>query len=219
MMNKQGSGAEKRIYKDQDEVIFTFVNCLRSECSDIHGLNLLKWEAVPTGSLSTEACKEENEPIDYAGVKTLEQIDDTSVLLKKRGFAIGTYCKERGLQEGNIYQMSGRTTEGAIVLVQWTLDKKPATETVTVQLADFLKGWVVHSSQLPTILPLPEKLPDPANNKMIMDELTRFAVFKTLKEFEQPRNRNLKFKYMQFPNAITADAGCSLYKSIATKSS
>ena len=218
MMGKQSQGAEKKQYKDQNEIVYNFVNSLRSECSDTHGLKLLHWADVPCGSLKKEEKEEKEEasqPIDDVGVRTLKEQDDTSVLLKKRGFVIGAYCKERGVQEGKIYQISGRTAEGSIVLVQWTLDRKPATETVTVALADFLKGWVVHSSQLPTILPLPEKLPDPAKSKVIWDEFSRFVVFKTLKEFEQVRNRDLKFKYMQFPNAIMADAGCSLYKLIA----
>ena len=133
----------------------------------------------------------------HIAMKRFNEWDDPVLIFNERGFKVGQYVKEKGVDSQDVYQIKGMTD----VVELWLFDVFGIREKkVCFTLPQFLVSWNTYNVKLP------EKLPHPKagkyHDKVLSDEL-RVEAFKVLLQHERDADKR-PLLYMTNPSVVVA---------------
>ena len=200
LVSKEQSGSQKKVYKDSDEIVSAFVNCVRAEVDD-DAVDLGQWTEIPVVPVGHQSASAPSKgKVD--GVLSLQELEDPKRILDQSNFEVGGYVKEKAVEGGSdVYKVIAQNEDGSISLKQWSMLGDRENLVFIVPLQKLLDGWSVHTGAMPCFLPYSPTLC--ANHPAIAQEFVKHRAFEALVNHEKGEGLR-KFKYTQFPNGVMA---------------
>lgn len=194
---KEKAGPEQKTYKNQAEIKSAFV----SECLELVGIDGFEVDSEGTWLpvKQTPADKVIATTIAPVQLLTQEQLSDPKLILKAKGFDIGSIAFERNVgSKAGLYEL--HAIDGStIVLIEIVTFGVPTIK-VGVDLETFIKTWSIFRGDIPFVVPVQYT---PHTTKQWLD-IHRCNAFQAISKYEASQADGRQVQYVLHPSVVVA---------------